>query len=1163
MNKNQKKLWIYGVLVNLNGDFVAKAPGQTMAETQEDAIKYAVNETLGKLKGLLSKDDVIFCVDMTEQAESAGFTLENHYSNFDDHIRPQFKNYKGTITNDVGGGSRELLLEFDSKLTKEEISYDLIRQIEDISKAELINPYTQYVMRGYMNNLIRKDYDSDKALIAGCTGSGKETGTLTTILFHHDRLHNDKKIDETHIHVAVPTIPVTTLELIKELSNVKGMIDSRNNTFYDYNRFKVYMVEKFRKKWYPNLTTKQKLWFNKNVNVVKSVKDIPPSHPQHIVPILLGGFHCIGLRDNGAKLKKGYVGLDKRIGILCIGEAHKFLSNPSNKMWNNINELNRKFLLLVTGTPYDYIYCEDRQIYFDSNEIGLFTWDDLCEEKRLDPQGPYGKYPDVNYYGLPDIKETLLLYKKDHRWEDDINGFTWKKLFTTYNEDGEFKYKDAIIYILKRLVNRSIGFNSLPDGLSIHSAPNLCDEAKKHIIIRLPSGQNGTGVSDYIPKLKKLLEDNNVFDDREILEVYKDGNLGNIKEIINEDKKQTITLTCTKYLTGTDIPRWGSVIFLSPIGNSIKLYEQIVGRIKRPSEGKINCGVFVGNIDEVMNLHVEVAELVSITRDENKSTNEIIKTILENYNVFTGQNDSWSKINFPDLVSRLEELYRKNKTHGVRHCIKQPKVPDDFDLMLDSKKGDTDDVVIMDNGMTDAKDMDNEVVSDESEELEIDDFKKRYKNYLEMMKQNLSKMRVVGFVTGQTTLQGIVKLIELEMKNNLENSWILKPFNDGLELIPKWALDKTQTNIPYFNRWLTKINSDNLPLEDLLEMLGDKNLRDKRTQFYPLKKSVCESMVDTLFDKGDKILDPCAGRGVLLVNWIKLNKKKGKKINTSDIFYNDIDPYMYNVFKKINSDHELGIPEKNIFNEDALNPSNKFKKVIDDSELIISNLPLENQLHNAKKNSYWKGFFENFNQKKYSFVLPNSFVQPGTRFENVKKTLTHVNRCIDKKGLIFVTADNKTQDKCNIKTNSNELNIDLNELDCIPQEINSDILKECKEIFKGGRNWIRGNEYHYQRKEKWAQENGQYEVKHSTKTYYTNIHHENNDKLRVECSTTTYPKFHICKNKGLGQNHLWTEFNDMDEAKKWCEYWNSNKVQKILMLFRFSNFNIDKIICKL
>ena len=145
------------------------------------------------------------------------------------------------------------------------------------------------------------------------------------------------------------------MELIKELTDVKGMIDERTDKFYDYSRFKVYMVEKFKKSYYPILNRRQKIWFKHNVNVVGSVGDIPPTHTKEQVPLLLGSFHDLGLsesnKDFGIKLKSIYVGLDERIGILSIGEAHKFLSNSSNKMWSNINELKRKHLLLVTGTP--------------------------------------------------------------------------------------------------------------------------------------------------------------------------------------------------------------------------------------------------------------------------------------------------------------------------------------------------------------------------------------------------------------------------------------------------------------------------------------------------------------------------------------------------------------------------------------------------------------------------------------------------------------------------------------------------------------------------------------------------------------------------------------------------------------------------------------------
>jgi len=600
------------------------------------------------------------------------------------------------------------------------------------------------------------------------------------------------------------------MELIKEFTDVKGMIDERTGKFYDYSRFKVYMVEKFKKSYYPILNHRQKIWFKHNVNVVESVGDISPTHTKEQVPLLLGSFHDLGLsesnKDFGIKLKSIYVGLDERIGILSIGEAHKFLSNSSNKMWSNINELKRKHLLLVTGTPYDYIFNEDNQLYFSPEETALFTWDDLCREKISDPDGPYGKYPDVNYYGLPDIKETLVRLKADDKWEDDVNGWTWRKLLTTMDENENFLYSDAIVYIFDRLLGRSIGFDSKIEGLSIHSAPELCVEAKRHLIMRLPSGQNKVGVSDYIPKLMKLLVDNEVASDRDIIEVYEDGDVGKIKELIVENKRPTLTLTCTKYLTGTDIPQWGSVIFLSPIGNSIKLFEQIIGRVKRPFKGKKNCGVFIGSVDEVINLHVSVEQLVSMMRGKDESFKDVLIRVLENYNVFTGENDSWKKLDFPDLVSRLEALSVRGN-YGVRGCIKELKVPDDFDLVFKSSSSQSEDVVIVDNGMTDAKDLERKVLS---KQLQL--FEKEFKNeknkvtfYRNMVKKHLSKVRVLCYLENLNTLQEGVEFVVKSINEN--NSDVLDGIGKGVELIPYYMLDKNQIDIPYFNRWVHKINS--------------------------------------------------------------------------------------------------------------------------------------------------------------------------------------------------------------------------------------------------------------------------------------------------------------------------------------------------------------------
>lgn len=934
---SNKRLWIYGVLFQLNGKWVAKAPGQHVCVTKDEAIKYAANDTMTKVRGLLNTKNVIFCVDMTEQAIKAGYSSKEHYAKYDDFIRPLFPNYKGTIKNDVGGASRELLVEFDENETREDIELKLVSKMEEISKQELINPSKIYSMRRYMDQLMDEGYSSDKSLIAGCTGSGKETSNLTLLISRHDKMLKENKIDETTLHVGVATVPSTIMELIKELTDVKGMIDEGTGKFYDYSRFKVYMVEKFKKSYYPILNRRQKIWFKHNVNVVGSVGDIPPTHTKEQVPLLLGSFHDLGLsesnKDFGIKLKSIYVGLDERIGILSIGEAHKFLSNSSNKMWSNINELKRKHLLLVTGTPYDYIFNEGNQLYFTPEETALFTWDDLCREKISDPDGPYGKYPDVNYYGLPDIKETLVRLKADDKWEDDVNGWTWRKLLTTMDENENFLYSDAIVYIFDRLLGRSIGFDSKVEGLSIHSAPELCDEAKRHIIMRLPSGQNNVGVSDYIPKLMKLLVDKGVASDRDIIEVYDDGDVGKIKEVIVENKRPTLTLTCTKYLTGTDIPQWGSVIFLAPIGDSIKLFEQIVGRVKRPFKGKKNCGVFIGSVDDVINIHVSVEQLVSMMRGKDESFKDVLIRVLENYNVFTGENDSWKKLDFPDLVSRLEALSVRGN-YGVRGCIKELKVPDDFDLVFKSSSSQSEDVVIVDNGMTDAKDLERKTLSKQLQLFEKE-FKKeadRITFYRNMVKKHLSKVRVLCYLENLNTLQEGVEFVVKSINEN--NSVVLDGIGKGVELIPYYMLDKNQINIPHFNRWVHKINSDNISLNGLLELLASKELEDEDSSFYPTPVRLFRGMIEKFLGTGvienPVVIDYVAGRGTSLITLLEMYKEKGIEVDTSNIYYNDIDPYMVKIFKKINKEYKLGIPEENIFNEDVFNPSQtqKFKEIL-------------------------------------------------------------------------------------------------------------------------------------------------------------------------------------------------------------------------------------------
>jgi hypothetical protein len=975
---NQKRLWVYGVLVyhfSKKGWMVAKAPGQHLAYTRDEAIYYAQNSTFGKGRGMVQQDNVVFCVDMTEQAKEVGLFYEG--SKFDDYIRGYFPNWNGIITNDGGGSSRELL-EFDaSNLDETEIRLQLLEAVENVSKQDLIKPSKVYMARPYISPLLSDNYDSDKLLLAGCPGSGKETSTLTLYIHHHDRLYNKGILNESYLHVAVATIPSTTMELIKELSYVGGM--NHNGIHYNYSRIRPYVLESFYKSYYPILNKPQKMWFKQNVKVVKQVEDIPQSHSKDIVPILMGSFHDIGMKENGG-LKVKYKGLEDRIGILSIGEAHKFLSNMSNKMWSNIDSIKREFLMLITGTPYDYIFNEESNLYFKPEERGIFTWIDLMREKIIDPRGPFGNYPDVNYYGLPNLKDIILELKQNDLWEDDMNSFTYKKLFTTMTEDGEFKYKDAIIYLFRRLFVTEIDpFTNQSNGLSINSAPQLCDAAKRHMIIALPSGQDGVGVGDYVPLLTKLLNNSGILSEYKLLEVYENGDVGDVLRAIEDDSQKTITFTCTKYLTGTNIPAWGSVIFLRSIGNSIKLFEQIIGRVKRPFENKPNCGVFVGNIDEVMSIEVSIAEKLSMIAGKSTPFKEIATEVLKCYTVFTGNNGSWEKIDFPNLVSRLEELSVKGN-YGVVSCIRELKTPKDFNEVFETISGAKEDVTIVDNGGIKAKDI---LKTTRSKQLNLfaDEFKKAKDKdvyYRNMVKKHLAKIRLLCYTEELDTIQDAVQLIKTTLETpTSQNEIILEQIGKGVEWIPHYMLDTNQIDLSYANRWIHTIKSDNISLESLLELLAKPELQEEDTAYYPTPLFLFDEMIEKFIDikkiENPTILDPAAGRGTSLISFIKTYEKLGLKIDSSNIYYCDIDPIKVKVFKKLNKEYNLGIPEENIFCEDVLNPSPKFKTLLDMKEfdVVLGNWPFEKPTKGEKKQSIWHEFTKLFLTKvKTKYLMP-------------------------------------------------------------------------------------------------------------------------------------------------------------------------------------------------
>ncbi len=856
-------LYLYAVYLEWKGVPYVKF-GETYQNSEVAAKQYAMRHTFGKASALLDADDLIFCEDVTDVATKMDpkYVYRKHQQ-FDDAVRDDFPGISGSRKNAFGIGSDEL------HQHKPEETFDQIKkQWKDAlnvlkNKDFKVEPEKKYEARPFhkeMNEKITNGKTNprfDKFLLAAATGSGKELATLEQIIHIHDTKYDEvdengnKMFNENTIHVSVATIPSTELELFQELSKVQGM-NMNSQVYTSFSRIVPYVTSKFAARCEKELPERAKLWFKNKVNIVgpkhkiKSIGRIP-THNKNEVPILFGSFPHLGMSSTAANPTTEYNPLKRRIGILSIGEAHKFLSNISNKMWPSIKKkYNFKFLLIITGTPYDYIFNNTSELYFSPNERVLFTRNELYEEKRKYKEGKGGDkafadYPDIYYYQLnmseivPRIKEEM---EANGEWEGDKNAFTYDKFFeidkktiTTGKRNMKFKYENAIVEFFKRLLSSEIKRSTSDyDSLSIHGAPELCDYAKRHIIVALPVGHGGIGVHTYIPMLRDLLKDKNAFGNYHPLLAYED-NLKEIKDKIDQDDGDdyTITLTCNALLTGTNIPAWGSIIFLRSIGNSVKFFEQATGRVgrafKKTSNGKItetknNVGVFLGNMNNAMNLHVSVAEKIAIEKDPKTPYEEIIKNTLKNYYFFNSDGVEWQQITqFEDLQRALQEASGE-VDYKYSLCVNNPQVPDNFDEKYawheptGTRKVDITDPTGI-NGKTD--EINRRV---RQLEFEFDNKQDKQIQYRNMIKNHISKILIVCILKGFTTIKQFSEFI-----NNAINTTdidALEMIGRGVKYVPKYIDDPKQIDINYLNRWLERITRQT-STENTLEGMKERH----------------------------------------------------------------------------------------------------------------------------------------------------------------------------------------------------------------------------------------------------------------------------------------------------------------------------------------------------
>tara|TARA_A200000159_G_scaffold162146_2_gene185419 strand:- start:97 stop:726 length:630 start_codon:yes stop_codon:yes gene_type:complete len=200
-----------------------------------------------------------------------------------------------------------------------------------------------------------------------------------------------------------------------------------------------------------------------------------------------------------------------------------------------------------------------------------------------------------------------------------------------------------------------------------------------------------------------------------------------------------------------------------------------------------------------------------------------------------------------------------------------------------------------------------------------------------------------------------------------------------------------------------------------------------------------------------------------------------------------------------------------------------------------------------------------------SLVLPDIALAPPT-FSKYKNNITRVDVDVKKhfkgvgSGFCRLYLDKNPGDSTTIITSSDEIVVPIGSLNCVPNNFTNEILDDMKKYLTGTREW--NLTYEYESRKNIFCDDGKYNVLHTTKNgiFKTNVHHPNNDLIRVSVDVSGNPRFHFVKDMGLTQSHYWTVFESEDEARNYVEWGNSDEVQSFLKKVKWGGMNSALII---
>lgn len=324
----------------------------------------------------------------------------------------------------------------------------------------------------------------------------------------------------------------------------------------------------------------------KNTNSIEPTLSEDGSFPHFDGPRVL----CVSLqdldidKDGNTKIRLEKV-LDTKWDLVIFDEVH--FGSRTERAKHILNSLNSTYRLDLSGTPFRLIQEDD----FCPQQVFTYSYLDEQKNKKIeiedDPQNVkfkvYREMPDLNICTI-DITEQDIKQQRDTFLTDDLD-FSLNELFKA-NGKG-FVYEDAVDHFLNGLVRTDHDaracsvFGKLGSHLGVpairhsvwwlarvDSIQSLTRKLKKHPYFCRFEIINASGCESIDDEVDEVIAR-----DKSIIEKK-------IKDSIADSSKLgTITLTCRRFLTGTTIKEWDSILVLND-AKSAESYYQAIFRVQ-------------------------------------------------------------------------------------------------------------------------------------------------------------------------------------------------------------------------------------------------------------------------------------------------------------------------------------------------------------------------------------------------------------------------------------------------------------------------------------------------------------------------------------------------------------------------------------------------------